>query len=172
MNVMDFKSQGVLIAIETIKKLGLPIPSEEIPTELKELEFPVNIGDITDTDLAKHMSGWTDLISRVEFHVAMVSSSLEAVDETIKMLVRKRLISSTDDVKTPVTVREAEAYSDPDIQKKVVLRSHLRAMEKMLKAVLKGYSDKLFAVSREQTRREKCVWGTGSFYPNDRGERR
>lgn len=156
-NLLTFQSKGVVLAHQVLDNLGLPLPSPPTP-ESRELTLPQNLGDLSDGEISQHLAMWTNLIASASYREAIASSNAVATAEEVKVRVRKYLLAwPADDKKTTVTEREAKAHMEPEIRKLGVQKIHLETVERLLKAVLKGYEAKYAAISRELSRREAAA---------------
>ena len=156
-NLLTFQSKGVILAHQVLDKLGLPLPSDPTP-EARELTLPQNLGSLADEEISQHLAMWTNLIASASYREAIASSNAVATAEEVKVRVRKYLLAwPAEDKKTTVTEREAKAHMEPEIRRLVIQKIHLETVERLLKAVLKGYEAKYAAISRELSRREAAA---------------
>lgn len=150
LNLLDVRSQGVKLALAALNELGLPLPYPP-SVEARELRLPQNLHQATSAELSTQLSMWSECAADAEFQLSMATSNLEAAQSqhahTVKLHMRDY------DDKVTVTARKADIDTVPEVYQLLLRIGHLKALERMLKAVLTGYRDKIFVVSREISRR-------------------
>ena len=131
-----------------LDQLGLPAPQRSA----NDLEFPQDLGEIANEDLAMHLSYWSSMCSYAQQKVAVLEGTYVILKEKSDQEYDIRLYAS---IKKGMKITEARAIVNAsktvrDMKAEV---STIEADLKVLKAVLSGYELKNHAISREITRR-------------------
>jgi len=141
-----------------IERLGLPLPKSM--DQSKDVEWPANIADLSQEQLAEHLTWWSGWAAYTRYHVARAETNASAVDKELHLLRSELMFKMQGDHKT-VTETKAAISIRPDIQKLEAQMLEADALRRMLRALLEGYEGKFQTTSREITRRG-VEWNTGA----------
>ena len=144
------ESRAARAAIARVSALELPLPKK--PIEEGSCEWPHNLSDLTDDQLANQLTYWAGIASYAAFHVAREDVERKSFERARSHAWTRALLSSD-----AGSVTEKKAYADThpvvvEAEKSVAIHD---SMYKMLKAVFEGYQSKYAAASRELSRRLK-----------------
>ena len=131
-----------------LDQLGLPLPKRAA----NDLEFPEDLSEIANEDLAMHLSYWSSMCSYAQQKVAVLEGTYVISKEKTEQEYDIRLYTA---IKKGMKITEARAIVNASkiVRDMKTSVSTIEADLKVLKAVLSGYELKNHAISREITRR-------------------
>lgn len=133
---------------EKLRK-GLRLPA---PKETKdELDFPANLSNLSEDELAKHLTHWAALAGYAKYKVSILDGATTLALMEYEMEYDLRYATSTD---TLVTDKRHNIGASRAVRSKKQRYNQLAADLKVLTALQSSYEMKYQAVSRELTRRK------------------
>lgn len=137
-------------AMGQVESLDLPLPKEPVSSEV---EWPDNVADLDQTQLAAHMTWWTAWSSFIQYHLAQAETNAAAFKEELEVTVQQMIFKSDENDYKNVTSMKAAIGQLPMVQKIKAKLLEAQAKKRMLSALLEGYEKKYSTISREISRR-------------------
>jgi len=136
----------------TMKKLGLSLP-KKFEQDPESLEWPINISELNENQLAHHLSWWSGWIAYINPEIARAETNATAFRVKQEKLVAMEMSKRKGDF-NKVTELKAAVSELQHIQELDIVILEADAIKKLLQSLLAGYENRYKTVSREITRRE------------------